>query len=117
MGVRDSIYKDFDQVDLKPQYAIIDDQVKKIIPVVAHQYTLMPWVVSNTKTQNRPYNKVDDTDLEAWLETEQGRWCCKHTQRTPEMIKGYHTASYETMIRVVVFLYEEDATMFHLKWS
>ena len=107
-----SLYKDSSQVDISPRYVLVDEQIKKIVPVPVHNYSLDSyWANANLPTT------PDDYLLKEWVASEKGQWVVKHTQRTPEFIKGYHQDTYETMVRIVAFFYEEDATLFHLKWS
>lgn len=96
----------------KVEYKIVNERIKKIVPVPVHTYSLDGmWAKANIGTS------PDDYLLKEWIGSEKGQWVVKHTQRTPEFIKGYHMDTHETMIRIVAFLYEEDATLFHLKWS
>ena len=107
-----SLYKDPSRVDMSPRYILVDERIKKIIPVSVHSYSLDDmWSRANIGTS------PDDYLLKEWIGSEKGQWVVKHTQRTPEFIKGYHMDTHETMVQIVAFLYEEDATMYHLKWS
>ena len=104
-------YKDGTQ-SLKVEYKIVNEQVKKIVRVPVHSYSLDGmWAKANIGTSS------DDYLLTEWIDSEKGQRVVKHTQRTPEFIKGYHVDTHETMVQVVAFLYEEDVTMYHLKWS
>jgi hypothetical protein len=114
MGRFDTRYNETGQ-GFQTKYVIVDDHIKKIIPLAVHSYSLTNyWGLVNNKLGN---HSDDDYLLTEWIESEKGQWVIKRTQRTPELVKGYHATTYETMVQVVAFLYEEDATMFHLKWS
>ena len=106
--------KDYAEVSREPQYKIIDNRIKKIVAVNVHQYSLDDYWTNASMPSG-----VSGTDylLKEWIQSEQGQWVIKRTVRTPELIKGYHQDTYEIMIRVVAYLYEEDATLFILKWK
>jgi hypothetical protein len=107
----DTKYKDSTE-SLKVEYKIVNKQVKKIVSIPVHSYSL-DGMWSNSNLHTSP----DDYLLKEWIDSEKGQWVVKHTQRTPKFIRGYHMDTHETMIRIVAFLYEEDATLYHLKWS
>jgi hypothetical protein len=103
-------YKDSTE-SLKVEYKIVNDQIKKIVPIPVHSYSLDGmWAKANI-------GPFCDYLLKEWIGSEKGQWVVKHTQRTPEFIKGYHIDTHETMVQIVAFLYAEDATMYYLKWS
>lgn len=110
-----TLYKDYSEASREPQYKIIDNQIKKIVPINVHEYSLLDNYWTNT---SMPVG-VSGTDymLKEWIQSEPGQWVIRRTVRTPELIKGYHQDTYEIMIRVVAYLYEEDAIMFILKWK
>ena len=107
-------YKDYSEISRGPQYKIIDSKIKKIVPVDVHEYSLDDyWTNASTPSG------VLSTDylLKEWIQSEQGQWVIQRTVRTPELIRGYHQDTYGAMIRVVAYMYEEDAMMFMLKWK
>jgi hypothetical protein len=112
----DTKYKDSTE-SLKVEYKIVGERIKKIVPVHVHNYSLdSAWAAANVGTPGIGTPSADYL-LKEWIDSEKGQWVVKHTQRTPEFIRGYHAVTYEIMIQIVAFLYEEDATMYHLKWS
>lgn len=95
------------------EYKIVNSEIKKIVAVPVHDYNvsdIFPCSGSNSTA-------IYDDLLSVWMNTDKGRWVIKHSRKTPKIIKGYHASSYEIMFRVIAFFYEEDATMYMLKWK
>ena len=98
---------------LGTKYEIVDDRIKKIVAIPVHDYNIYDIFPCSGSNTTGLYNEL----LSEWLTTEKGRWVIKHSRKKPEIIKGYHGTTYEIMFRVIAFFYEEDATMYMLKWK
>jgi hypothetical protein len=94
-------------VSLKPEYKLVDGEIKKIVAFVAHTYQIDPYDPQG----------VDDPMLKKWLVTDEAQYIIKHSVKTPTVQKYRAHDTYEECCKVIAYMYDEHVVFYTLKWK